>query len=145
MIAIKQSIDSSDDLSLLVNNPLVREGNSPVDLRFNVKSLENIFDSSKIRLRSIPKKTNIKCITINKLLNLQLQSPLDVIIEPDDNGFIARTPDLPLYAFNDDPIEAIESLKFEIESLYNDLMEDDEFTDEWLKIKSFLRKTIKGC
>ena len=143
MITVEQSINSSDASSILVNYPLVRKGNSPVDSRFNVKSLGNIFDSSKIRSRSTPKKTNIKCITINKLLNLQLQSPLDVIIEPDDNGFIARTPDLPLYAFSEDPIEGIDSLKSEIESLYNDLMEDNEFTEEWLNVKTFLKKIVK--
>ena len=81
-------------------------------------------------------------IKINKLPNKKLLSPLDAIIEPDGDGFIARTTDLPLYAFGDDTVEAVDSLKHEIESLYNDLMKDDEFTEDWLRIKAFLKERI---
>lgn len=45
--------------------------------------------------------------------------------------------------FGDDPIEALEALKFEIESLYEDLSEDDRMTTEWAKIKSFLQSCIQ--
>jgi hypothetical protein len=144
MITVEHSLHSYDASDDSATNPLVQEGSSPVDNKFNGRLLRNIFDSSKNTSRLTPKNTDIQCITINKLLNLQLQSPLDIIIEPDDNGFIARMPDLPLYAFDDDPVEAIESLKFEIESLYNDLMEDDEFTEEWLSIKVFLSNKVKN-
>ena len=67
---------------------------------------------------------------------------LDAVIEPDGDGFIARTVDLPLYGSGEDVIEAVDMLKREIVSLYEDLMEDDDFSDEWLKIKVFLKKII---
>ncbi len=80
----------------------------------------------------------IDCLPHKKLL-----SQIDVVIEPDSNGFIARTLDIPLYGYGEDPIEAIDSLKYEIETLYNDLMEDDNFTDDWLRIKEYLNDKIK--
>ena len=81
-------------------------------------------------------------IKINLLPNKTLKIPLDAIVEPDEKGFIVRLTDLPLYGYGEDPKEAIEMLKREIESLYEDLMEDDEFSDEWLRIKKFLSERI---
>ena len=72
----------------------------------------------------------------------RLRTPLDAIVEQDDDGFIARITDVPLYGYGDDPVEAIDALKCEIESLCDDLMEDDDFTEEWLTIKDFLKKQI---
>ena len=74
--------------------------------------------------------------------NNELIVPLNIIIEPDDSGFIARNPDLPLYGYGEDVTEAIEMLKQEIESLYDDLMQGDDYTDEWLEIKKFYNKII---
>ena len=81
-------------------------------------------------------------IKVNLLPTKTLKVPIDAIVEPDDDGFIARTTDIPLYGYGDDPIEAVEALESEIESLYDDLTVDDEFTDEWLKIKEFLQQRI---
>ena len=47
----------------------------------------------------------IDCLPHKKLL-----SQLDVIIEPDSKGFIARTPDMPLYGYGEDPIEGSRAL-----------------------------------
>lgn len=79
---------------------------------------------------------------INLLPTKSLRTPLDAIVEQGDDGFIARITDVPLYGYGDDPVEAIDALKCEIESLYDDLMEDDDFTEEWLTIKDFLKKRI---
>jgi len=81
-------------------------------------------------------------LTIDRLNQRSLKTPLDIIVEPDDGGFIAKTPDLPLYGYGDDREEAIANLKIEIESLYDDLMEDDQFSEEWIRIKSFLEERI---
>jgi hypothetical protein len=81
-------------------------------------------------------------VKISILPNRQLKNPLDAVVEPDDDGYIARTTDLPLYGYGDDPIEAVDALKCEIESLYNDLMQDDMLTNEWIRIKKLLRDTI---
>jgi len=93
------------------------------------------------RLRRVEKAT-VGFVKINILPSKSLREPLDTIVEPDADGFIARTTDLPLYGYGDDPVEAVDALKCEIESLYNDLMEDDEFSEKWLRIKSFLRNRI---
>ena len=76
------------------------------------------------------------------LLQKQLKSPLDVIVEPDDGGYIARTIDLPLYGYGDDAYEAVEALKEELDGIYSDLLESDDFSDEWLSIKKFLRENV---
>ena len=87
---------------------------------------------------------NIGYIRMNVLLNYQLRIPLDVIVEPDDKTFIARSVDLPLYGIGDDPLEALNHLKVEIESLYDDLSRDDKFTPDWLRIKAFLKQAIEN-
>ncbi len=81
-------------------------------------------------------------MAIHRLPNQNLSGPLWIVVEPDDDGFIARRADLPLYGYGDDVIEAVGNLKFEIESLYDDLMEDDNFTEDWLRIKTFLRSKV---
>jgi hypothetical protein len=89
-------------------------------------------------IKGIKKNQSSIHIEINRLLKKNLSKPLGVIVEPDADGFIARTPDFPIYGFGDDIIEAIDALKAEIESLYYDLMEDDNFTKDWLSVKKIL-------
>jgi hypothetical protein len=81
-------------------------------------------------------------IKISLLPNKSLKIPIDAVLERDGGGFIARTLEMPLYGSGEDAWEAIDALKWEIESLYDDLMEDDNFTDEWLRIKKFLSQRI---
>ena len=87
-------------------------------------------------------KRNVGFIKINLLASKKLSAPLDIIVEPDEDGFIARSVDIPLYGYGYDALEALDALKCEIESLYDDLMENDKFTDEWLRIKEFLHERI---
>lgn len=54
---------------------------------------------------------NIGFVRINALFHKKLRFPLDVILEPDADGYIARTVDLPLYSFANDPFEALTLLK----------------------------------
>jgi uncharacterized protein YqgQ len=88
------------------------------------------------------KKESVGYVRVNSLPNKILKSALDVVVEADGDGYIARTVDLSLFGNGDDPIEAIEMLKREIESLYDDLMKGDDFTEDWLKIKRFLVERI---
>ncbi|MDO9530148.1 MAG: hypothetical protein Q7J27_13465 [Syntrophales bacterium] len=82
-------------------------------------------------------------IKIHKLESKFLSMSIDVIIDPDDNGFLAQAPDLPsVYGYGENRLQSIEMLKREIESLYEDLLEDDNFTEEWLKIRNFLAERI---
>jgi len=82
-------------------------------------------------------------IRLHTLENLKLKMPLDAILEPDGGGYIARSVDLPLYGFDDDPLEAIRILKSEIESLYYDLAESDAMTSDWVRLKHFLESVIE--
>lgn len=85
---------------------------------------------------------DLSVVRIYLLPSKVLTAPLDVIVEPDGGSFIARTADIPLYGFGADSTEAIDMLKREIESLYEDLMEDDDFSEKWLRIKQFLSSVI---
>lgn len=110
-----------------------------------ISCLESGFSTLDARvasLESVP--APIIGLSIETLPGFALKTPLSAILEPDSEGFIARAVDLPLYGYGDDSLEAIDNLKIEIASLYHDLLEDDEFTDEWLRIKAFLISKIEG-
>lgn len=81
-------------------------------------------------------------ISINRLATRFLKTPIDVIVEQDGDGFIARMPDLPLYGYGEDEYEAIEGVKAEIESVYEELLEDDEFSPDWLDVRNFLKGIV---
>jgi len=85
---------------------------------------------------------NVFSVKLRLLPSKRLDPPLDIIVEQDDGGFIARPVGLPLYGYGEDANEAIEMLSREIESLYEDLLEDDDFSDEWLRIKRFLSEVV---
>ena len=84
----------------------------------------------------------MRIIRINFLPNKELKIPIEAVVERDGELFLARTIEIPLYGEGEDVIEAVDALKYELESLYDDLMEDDNFTDEWLRIKEFLKARI---
>lgn len=84
----------------------------------------------------------VSIVRIHTLPHKLLASPIDATLERDRDGFIARAVDLPLYGSADDAIEAIEALKEDIEALYEELMEDDDFSEEWLRYKAFLSKVV---
>jgi len=83
-------------------------------------------------------------VRISRLPNRNLVSPLDAVVESDGDGYIARTIDFPLYGNGEDPIEALDNLRANIEELYEDLLEEDEFTEEWLSIKRFLIEKVES-
>ncbi len=116
-------------ISLLDKSPIVSS---------NI-SAENMSSSETHKIGGIEQSRIFK---ISVLPTKKLKEPIESIIESDDEGYIIRTIDLPLYGYGDDPIEAIQNLKYEIESLYDELMEDDNFSDEWLRYKSYLKNII---
>ena len=83
-----------------------------------------------------------KIIRIQRLNKFELKQPINAVIERDGEGYIVRTIDIPLYGYGEDSIEAINALKNELESLYKDLLEDDNFSGEWLMLKKFLKEQI---
>lgn len=81
-------------------------------------------------------------INISTLRTLNLVKEISIIVEYDEGGYLARSVDFPLYAEGDDSVEAIENLKNEIEILFYELQEDDNFSEEWLNYKRFLNNII---
>ena len=106
----------------------------------NQKYLLGVQSPSEYNDQNNIKEKEIFKITV--LPTKTLKEDIDAIIESDDEGYIIRTLNLPLYGYGDDPFEAIQNIKYEIESLFNDLMEDDNFSDEWLRYKNYLNKII---
>lgn len=90
----------------------------------------------------VPEVAQPIIVILNFLAGRRLRRPLSVIVEADNESYIARTPDLPLYGIGDDPIGAIQAINREISSLYEDLQQDDNFTNEWLQVKTFLRDNL---
>ena len=68
--------------------------------------------------------------------------PIDAILERDGEGFIAKTLEIPLYGYGEDSYEAVVALKREIESLYGELAEDDNISEEWLKVRAYLKRIV---
>lgn len=142
---------SSPTLPKRIPEPITQEGiperQMPIDamdqltgrmMRGAIRQLAK--DEVKEQLKALSARPNF--IKINTLPNKLLRLPIDVVVEPDDHGFLARTADLPLYGYGDDPVEAVQMLKREIESLYNDLLDDDSFNEEHLRLKEFLKAAI---
>ena len=84
-------------------------------------------------------------IEVSKLYNFSLSVPLRIIIKPDEGGWLAETLDIPLYAYGDSYSTALHNIKKEIESLYIDLMEDNNYSDMWLEIKSLLSQIMRAA
>jgi len=85
-----------------------------------------------------------KAIQIERLFNKALSSPITAILENDEDGYIVRCIDLPIYGYGENHFDAIASLKDELESLYEDLIEDDQLTEEWSAIKAFINSKLNG-
>lgn len=94
--------------------------------------------------KQVSKKQEEYCrfVQINTLTTKRLSRAIDIIIEFDEEYYIARSLDFPLYACGDDTFEAIQNLKDEIESVYFELQEDDNFSDEWLNYKNLLNSIV---
>lgn len=103
------------------------------------KNILSLLESSSTK----PYKDYPFAFKIDTLVSLELRKAIDFFIERDDGGFIAKSPNFPLYGFGDDIYEAIEMLKVEIETLYFDLNEDDKITDSWISIKALLNSIIE--
>lgn len=81
-------------------------------------------------------------VFLNSLVSKRLVAPLSVLLEQDEGSYLAQTVDMPLYGVGNTPLDAIKALQMEVESLYNDLMGDDNFSDEWLARKKLLAAIV---
>lgn len=77
------------------------------------------------------------------LPNYKIRSCIECCVSKDEDGsFLIECPSLNLYSSGESRLEAVENIKDNIESLYDDLMESDDFSDDWLEIKKILIKKI---
>lgn len=83
--------------------------------------------------------SGVNTVLISSLGSKSFESPLVIRIEKTDlDEYIAKPREKGfknLFGIGSDPMDAIESLKSEVESLYTDLMEDDNFSSDWLFVK----------
>lgn len=76
---------------------------------------------------------------------MALATPLRATLEQDGEGYLARCLDIPeTYGYAEDMGEALEALKEDLLTLYQDLMADDNFTPKWLKYKAMLKVLLRG-
>ena len=94
-------------------------------------------DTPKTTSRNRLGLTQLHTLTTKRLL-----SPLSAIVQTDGDGYLAQTIDMPLYGFGDTVDEAIRGLQVEIESLYDDLMQDNDYSEEWLMRKKLLSAIV---
>ncbi|MEW5721873.1 MAG: hypothetical protein AB1896_02110 [Thermodesulfobacteriota bacterium] len=81
-------------------------------------------------------------IRLKRLNRYQLREPLDVIVEFEEDGYIARAVDLDRYGLGDDPFEAVADLKNEVEQFYDELLSQGKMTDNLKRVKIFLDSII---
>ncbi len=79
---------------------------------------------------------------ISEIDGIKLDQKIPIHVEKEDGEYIAESVMFPLFGCGETEEEAIEHLKHEILSLYEDLMEDDEFSDEFLRYKDKLKSII---
>lgn len=79
---------------------------------------------------------------IDQLIKFRLKKPLYVTVEKDGPGFLAKCKGLPLYGYDEDLHIAVNKLKQEIENLFIELEEDQNYSSEWKVMHSFLRRII---
>jgi len=121
-----------------------------IELQSNLKNifegfiLRSYFNQSNTLDFIVAPNENIsnRIVNISTLHTLNLNTEISVVVEPEGEEYIARCIDFPLYALGNDLAEAIDNLRIEIETLYYELQEDDNFSDDWLNYKRFLNSII---
>lgn len=144
-LALETTSRRSDAQSVI--RPPARELTASTGVTSQMGVMEKFNETAMALLRAFeeakgPRSESVGIFRINVLPNKAVSTPIEAILERDGEGFVARTIELPLYGYGSDPMDAIDMLKDEIESLYDDLMEDDNFTDEWIRAKKYLSSRI---
>jgi hypothetical protein len=106
----------------------------------NVLMLESVEarDASRAAHHAVPPFR----VSVHMLVTRRLKKPLEAIVESDGAGFLARAADFELYGLGDNAPDAVAALRREIESLYEDLSADDNFSAEWLATKALLTELV---
>jgi hypothetical protein len=125
--------------------PGYRHGYYPEDAIAIPTSATSVFENifKKTTPKEAPSQEEIIKTQIHRLIICNLQRPLEVFIERDEDEFIARSPDLDCYGSGESPIVSIRNLRYEIEDLYFDLLEDDYLSREWKNVKKYLLELVE--
>jgi hypothetical protein len=141
----KEGVIVESILNSTNNNQYVTTERLSSDYKYNEGSYKVPYQFFSGITKQILKKQEEYCrfVQINSLTTKRLSRAIDIIIEYDEEYYIARSLDLPLYACGNDSYEAIQNIKDEIESVYFELREDDNFSDEWINYKRFLNSIVQ--
>lgn len=111
---------------------------------FDLNLLSLVYPDDSNTLVQKKEKKYFQIANIHMLNSLRLNKPLSISIEFDVEHYLTKSVDFPIYAIGDDVDDAISNLKTELEDLYYELIEDDDFSDEWLRYKKLLKELIIG-
>ena len=92
---------------------------------------------------TIPENSFSLYENVNILITKRLKKEISIYIEPDGDFFLASLPLLPIYGYGDTRNEAKESLLRQIEICYEDLIRDNNFSEDWLRHKKYLVDIIE--
>ncbi len=113
----------------------------------SIKQNENHqYNENLVKLIEVVKniqQNDVIVVKLNMLVTKRLHSQIEIMVEPDDDGFIARSIDFPIFGFGEDRFDAIDAFKHELESLYFDLTDDDDFSDEWQNLTKYLKEIVE--
>lgn len=84
-----------------------------------------------------------KQVRIIDLPGKTLSSPILAFVRYDETHYLAECIEVPIYAIGNSMKESLSNLKEQLLELYDELKDDDELSDEWLKHKSYLKGIIK--
>lgn len=88
-------------------------------------------------------QTDFCSIPLWSLQHHRLRRPLSLVVETDDDGYIARSVEIPqIFGFGEDVYSAVRNFQAELEVLHAELLEDDNFSDEWLSLKRLLARLV---
>lgn len=82
-------------------------------------------------------------VQVTQLVHLTLREPVDVSVEPDGDGFLARSRGLPLFGYGDTVEDAINMLRHEIEALHAELNADTACSAHWDDVRKRLNRLVE--
>ena len=120
---------------LIMNYPSVLKAVRTFNWEDKIKLFNELEREIQVKDRVIQRK-------IYFLHHHQLANPLEISVEPDENMYLAKSLDFPLYANGETIEKASKNLSMAIEELYLELRDGTDFSDEWLNYKNMLNKAI---
>ena len=84
-----------------------------------------------------------KVMHISRLGGKMLARPIELLVEPDGDGVLVTAPDLPeIYGWDETTAQAIDSFKYNLEDLIDDLKTEAALSEPMEKTKAFLQQLL---